>query len=65
MTANKMGKFDLCKKHNDKRGCDAKRCPQGKLHACDIVLTTDRVCGAKDHNRHGHDPKKHGAFKTR
>ena len=59
-TANSTaGGFKICKRNNDRRGCEQK-CPRGEVHCCDIVLLSGKVCEKKDHTRQSHDPSKHG-----
>eukprot|EP00973_Karenia_brevis_P090827 12404487-Karenia_brevis.AAC.1 len=42
-TVTAIGGTDVCKKYNDQRGCKG-RCPNGKLHVCDIILSNNKAC---------------------
>ena len=57
---------DFCKAYNDKRGCAKGRCPQGKVHACDVRLAkSGQACGSRSHNRESHDAQQHGQMAPR
>ena len=52
--------WKICKKHNDKRGCKSKHCPDGGAHVCDVMLENGGACGSKLRKRRGHTPKRDG-----
>jgi len=49
----------ICKAWNDTRGCK-KDCPKHFVHVCDILLSTNKLCGSKQHNRLNHKVADHG-----
>jgi len=51
----------ICKFFNDSRGCKGKnKCPQGRVHCCDVRLAAGGVCGSTSHARVKHNPSQHG-----
>ena len=46
---------EICKPSQDARGCNDNRCK--KAHACDIMVSEDRICGSYTHNRQNHRGK--------
>ena len=49
------GRTLLCKAYNDQRGCSTPGCK--KPHACDVLVSSNKICGLKDHNWASHAPR--------
>ena len=64
LTAKFSGQKQLCKRHNDPRGCKDP-CPSGDSHQCDALLASDKACGSRSHKRFEHDEVKDGKCKTK
>ena len=56
LTATHFNKREICKRHNDARGCtkEEKDCPAEKLHVCDFLLN-GKACGKDSHKRPFHE----------
>ena len=57
-TADGARKF--CANFNSKRGCPHKKCPDGNVHSCDVMLTSGQPCAGR-HTRFTHDENRDGA----
>ena len=47
---------EVCKPHNDPRGCTRKesQCPNKRAHVCDVLKDDGKVCGSATHTRSEH-----------
>ena len=54
------GARKYCANFNSRRGCPNRKCPEGNIHSCDVMLANGQPCGAK-HSRVNHDEKRDGA----
>ena len=55
-TANHYAGKEVCKPHNDSRGCSKRAgdCPLKRAHVCDVVKPDGNVCGSTTHTRPNH-----------
>ena len=47
---------EVCKPHNDPRGCTGQesQCPNQRAHVCDALTADGKVCGSMTHTRSQH-----------